>query len=38
MTISNFPFVDLIEEFPSMELRLVEVDCKDALVFARTKA
>jgi hypothetical protein len=38
MTTSNSPFVDLIEEFPSKELGLLEVECKDALVFACTKA
>ncbi len=38
MTISNSPSVDLIKEFPSKELRLLEIEHKDALVLARTKA
>ncbi len=38
MTTSNSPFVDLIEEFPSKELGLLEVECKDVLVFTHTKA
>jgi hypothetical protein len=30
MTTSDSPFVDLIEEFPSKELGLLEVEHKDA--------
>jgi len=36
VTTSNFPFVDLIEEFLSKELGLFEAECKGALVSACT--
>jgi hypothetical protein len=38
VTTSNFPFVDFTKEFPSKELGLLQAECKDVLVFARTKA
>jgi hypothetical protein len=37
MTISNSPSIDLIEEFPSKELRLLEVKCKNASIYTHIK-
>jgi hypothetical protein len=35
---SNFPFTDLIEEFPYKKLGLLEAECKDVCVSTHTKA
>ncbi len=38
VTTSNSPSINLIEEFPSKKLRLLEVECKDVLVSTHIEA